>query len=290
MDANQNIAEKYKSLRDVMDQDFPLFLTIKQLILMLDQCLTRPFFYRSTLSNGVTEKRSGWYSEEKGVMLIENYFKKIGSSAGSAEPAEEFEEYSDEEPKQEDEEELGTYKNPHAGYGHTGTGKKKTFEVDYEYFRTNFWDLVRSAFYYRKVNCHLVWTEIYSVIKGSTQSSIGGMSLEQYFRYGNQMLSTDQKTAIYQVYTKYQSWKFHVGAYDLMDVVSYITQELTYGRVTTALPSIDFIMVDEVQDLCCSTIKLLTKLCQCNIFCSGDSAQTIAKGVGFRFGDLKTIM
>ena len=56
------------------------------------------------------------------------------------------------------------------------------------------------------------------------------------------------------------------------------------------MPSIDYIMVDEVQDLCCATIKLLTKLCQCNIFCSGDSAQTIAKGVGFRFGDLKTII
>lgn len=149
---------------------------------------------------------------------------------------------------------------------------------------------MKSSFYYRKINCHLVWTEIYSVIKGSTYSGASGLTLDQYLRQANEALSTDQKMAIHQVFTKYQRWKFHVGAYDLMDVVNYILQELTYSRVSVSLPSIDYIMVDEVQDLCCATIKLLTKLCKCNIFCSGDSAQTIAKGVGFRFGDLKSIV
>jgi superfamily I DNA/RNA helicase len=75
-----------------------------------------------------------------------------------------------------------------------------------------------------------------------------------------------------------------------MEIVNYALQEFTYARVSASLPTIDYIMVDEVQDLCCATIKLLTKLCKFNIFFSGDSAQSIAKGVGFRFGDLKSIV
>lgn len=48
-------------------------------------------------------------------------------------------------------------------------------------------------------------------------------------------------------------------------------------------------MVDEVQDLTKNIISLLMTMADKNIFFSGDTAQTIAKGVGFRFFDLKSI-
>ena len=50
-----------------------------------------------------------------------------------------------------------------------------------------------------------------------------------------------------------------------------------------------FLMVDEVQDLTQNLISLLMTMAEKNIFFTGDTAQTIAKGVGFRFYDLKTI-
>jgi hypothetical protein len=50
---------------------------------MIDSCLPRPFFYRSTLSQGVGEKTSGWYSEEKGVMIIDDYYKKVKAEIGA---------------------------------------------------------------------------------------------------------------------------------------------------------------------------------------------------------------
>jgi len=48
-------------------------------------------------------------------------------------------------------------------------------------------------------------------------------------------------------------------------------------------------MVDEVQDLTPNILKLLMNLTERNVFFAGDTAQTIAKGVGFRFFDLKKV-
>lgn len=52
---------------------------------------------------------------------------------------------------------------------------------------------------------------------------------------------------------------------------------------------VHFLMVDEVQDLTQNIISLFMMLAEKNVFFSGDTAQTIAKGVGFRFFDLKTV-
>ena len=52
---------------------------------------------------------------------------------------------------------------------------------------------------------------------------------------------------------------------------------------------VHFLMVDEVQDLTQNVISLFMMLAEKNVFFSGDTAQTIAKGVGFRFFDLKSV-
>jgi superfamily I DNA/RNA helicase len=48
-------------------------------------------------------------------------------------------------------------------------------------------------------------------------------------------------------------------------------------------------MIDEVQDLPHAIVYLLSKTASYGVFYSGDTAQTIAKGVGFRFCDLKSL-
>jgi hypothetical protein len=48
-------------------------------------------------------------------------------------------------------------------------------------------------------------------------------------------------------------------------------------------------MIDEVQDLPHAIVYLLSKVATYGVFYSGDTAQTIAKGVGFRFCDLKSL-
>lgn len=70
-----------------------------------------------------------------------------------------------------------------------------------------------------------------------------------------------------------------------MDVVNHISAQIRLRGYTG--PSIHYLMIDEVQDLTNATIFLLSKITEQGIFFSGDTAQTIAKGVGFRFADLR---
>jgi predicted ribonuclease YlaK len=53
--------------------------------------------------------------------------------------------------------------------------------------------------------------------------------------------------------------------------------------------SIDYLMVDEVQDLTPKTLQTLLRLTSHKVFFAGDTAQTIAKGVGARFLDLRNL-
>lgn len=51
--------------------------------------------------------------------------------------------------------------------------KALSFEVDYDYFLTYFWPNVRHKHYAaRNITAHLVWTEIYSTIKGGASAHL----------------------------------------------------------------------------------------------------------------------
>lgn len=51
--------------------------------------------------------------------------------------------------------------------------KALSFEVDYDYFYNYFWPTVRHRhFSARNITPHLVWTEIYSTIKGGASSHL----------------------------------------------------------------------------------------------------------------------
>lgn len=77
-------------------------------------------------------------------------------------------------------------------------------------------------------------------------------------------------------------------AYDLNDVVNHVLIQIRSDFIKD-FQAIHFLMVDEVQDLTQNIIGLLMSLAQKNVFFSGDTAQTIAKGIGFRFYDLKQV-
>ena len=73
-----------------------------------------------------------------------------------------------------------------------------------------------------------------------------------------------------------------------MDVVLHIVNQTRMGLYKQSW-RIHFLMVDEVQDLTPCVLRLLMLMTERNIFFCGDTAQTIAKGVGFRFYDLKSV-
>lgn len=70
-----------------------------------------------------------------------------------------------------------------------------------------------------------------------------------------------------------------------MDVVNNNLHQIrTYGY---SGPLINYLFIDEVQDLTSATIYLLSKIVSESLFYCGDTAQAIVKGVSFRFADIK---
>ncbi len=79
-------------------------------------------------------------------------------------------------------------------------------------------------------------------------------------------------------------WKIRTKHYDFMDLVNHILVDIdTYGY---SGPIINYLFIDEVQDLPQATMYLVSKIVANGIFYCGDSAQTIAKGVNFKFNDI----
>ena len=73
-----------------------------------------------------------------------------------------------------------------------------------------------------------------------------------------------------------------------MDLVNHLLTEIEDQNLRHKF-SINSLFIDEVQDLPPATLYLLSKLVENGVFYSGDSAQTISKGVKFRFSDIPTI-
>jgi superfamily I DNA/RNA helicase len=166
-------------------------------------------------------------------------------------------------------------------------------EVDYEMFEQKFWGKNKGRI---KLSAMNVWTEIFSVIKGGLQTdwfayirrgNYSVMSKRNYMKLKSSMdyLSDKERLQIYWLYIKYESWKNWHNLYDFMDVVKHVFCNFPMHFKT----KVDYLVVDEVQDLTPLTIQLLVSVTNKNVFFCGDTAQTIAKGVGFRFYDLKDI-
>ncbi|CAJ2639834.1 unnamed protein product [Trifolium pratense] len=141
-----------------------------------------------------------------------------------------------------------------------------------------------------------VFTEIVSIIKGG-QKSIdlveGKLSRPDYFSLSKNRassLSTDERNIIYDIYQSYEKMKMDKGDFDIADIVADLHQRLRNEKYEGHY--IHFVYIDEVQDLTMSQIALFTYVCR-NVesgfvFC-GDTAQTIERGIDFRFEDIKSL-
>ena len=94
---------------------------------------------------------------------------------------------------------------------------------------------------------------------------------------------------VYELFEKYELLKQQLGWFDAMDVTHHIHNELArdgYGRAR-----IDGFVVDEVQDFCQAQLLLFFKVAQDPnfMFLTGDTCQTIARGVGFVNSDTFSI-
>ncbi|PWA59878.1 uvrD-like Helicase, ATP-binding domain, P-loop containing nucleoside triphosphate hydrolase [Artemisia annua] len=162
-------------------------------------------------------------------------------------------------------------------------------EVTFDRFCSLYWPRFNSNLT-KKLDPSRVFTEIISHIKGGSE---GKLSFEGYSLLAKRRSSTlkeQKREIIYTLFKAYEKMKTERGEFDLGDFVNDIHERLRNGNYEG--DQIDFVYIDEVQDLSMRQISLFKYICQ-NVdegfVFAGDTAQTIAKGIDFRFQDIRSL-
>ncbi|GJR49653.1 UvrD-like helicase, ATP-binding domain, P-loop containing nucleoside triphosphate hydrolase [Tanacetum coccineum] len=168
-------------------------------------------------------------------------------------------------------------------------------QVTFDRFSSLYWPHF-NANLTKKLDPDRVFTEIISHIKGGTQAgecSDGKSSFEGYCLLAESRTSTlskQKREIVYNLFQAYEKMKSERGEFDLGDFVNDIHHRLKNGNYNG--DQIDFVYIDEVQDLSMRQISLFKYICH-NVdegfMFAGDTAQTIAKGIDFRFQDMRSL-
>ncbi|XP_022872886.1 uncharacterized protein LOC111391845 [Olea europaea var. sylvestris] len=168
-------------------------------------------------------------------------------------------------------------------------------EVNYNHFKSFFWPHFNSKLT-KNLEPSRVYTEIMSHIKGGLQVGEAcdiKLNREDYVSLSDKRMSTfcaREREAIYDIFKDYEKMKMKRGEFDLADLVIDLHHRLNNANLPGG--KMDFVYVDEVQDLTMRQIALFKYVCK-NVdegfVFSGDTAQTIARGVDFRFEDLRCL-
>ena len=171
----------------------------------------------------------------------------------------------------------------------------RTKEVNYERFSSSYWPHFNSQLT-KNLDPSRVFTEIISYIKGGLQSmetSDGKLNREDYVQLSERRassLSKQNRDIIYDIFQMYEKMKMENGEYDLADFVNDLHFRLRHERYEGDV--MDFVYIDEVQDLTMSQLALFKCICsnvEEGFVFSGDTAQTIARGIDFRFQDIRNL-
>ncbi|PWA85985.1 uvrD-like Helicase, ATP-binding domain, P-loop containing nucleoside triphosphate hydrolase [Artemisia annua] len=129
--------------------------------------------------------------------------------------------------------------------------------------------------------------------ESSHGSSEGKLSYEGYSLLADSRSSTlskEKREIVYTLFETYEKMKSEIGDFDLGDFVNDIHHKLKTGIYEG--DQMNFVYIDEVQDLSMRQISLFKYICQ-NVeegfIFAGDTAQTIARGIDFRFQDIRSL-
>ncbi|WRX14404.1 DNA2/NAM7 helicase [Theobroma cacao] len=171
----------------------------------------------------------------------------------------------------------------------------RTREVNYEKFCSIYWPHFNAKLT-KSLDSSRVFTEIISHIKGGLRSgdySNGRLNEEDYVKLSEgraSILSRHERQMIYDSFQDYEKMKGEKGEFDMADLVIDLHRRLRNERYEGDI--MDFVYIDEVQDLTIRQIALFKHVCknvsEGFVFC-GDTAQTIARGIDFRFEDIRSL-
>ena len=268
-------------IQDIDEEAWPLFVNSRDWLLMLDASLPGESFFKRSADGGLLRKIDGWAEEDNHLQFI---------------PATESDEESDDE---EDDDVPGIGK----GNEETKERRKEAAkeerdprrEITYQVFQAEIWPKMKKSSK-EKIDYHptLVWTEIRSFIKGSAEALLsenGVLSLDEYESIGKKKapnFSADRKV-VYDLFLVYQRVHSSNRMFDEADLVFNIHRRLQ--SIPAPEWSVHQFYVDETQDFTQAELSLLIRCCRFpnELFFTGDTAQSIMRGIAFRFDDLKSL-
>ncbi|XP_073132837.1 uncharacterized protein [Henckelia pumila] len=168
-------------------------------------------------------------------------------------------------------------------------------EVTYDRFASFYWPHFNTKLT-KNLDPSRVFTEIMSHIKGGLQAGETcdvKRNRQDYVSLSESRVSTlsdEKRDVIYDIYQDYEKMKMERAEFDIADFV--IDVHLRLSKENLAGDKMDFVYIDEVQDLNMRQIALFRHICK-NVdegfVFSGDTAQTIARGIDFRFEDIRSL-
>ena len=137
-----------------------------------------------------------------------------------------------------------------------------------------------------------VYAQYISIIKGSYTShlySTNVITLEEYKKKGRKITDSLDLETVYNLCMKYEDYKRKSGFFDIQDLTNFLIRQVLIEFSEKNIKLIDYIFIDEIQDLTVSQIFLLILVSKyCKIY-AGDTCQTISKINRFRFSELNNI-
>ena len=269
------LADLATNLSKVEDHAFPLFLTARQFYILLDNslCDGRAFFQRDEEGKLKVKITSLDYDHEDPDILLDL-------------------EQSDSEDEEMEGAASTVTQSPSKGHTERWT------EVTALYFKEFIWPIIshQCGISNKDFDPLLVWIEIQSFIKGSEIALRKGshLSLEEYKQVGNRMAPnfSSHRDIIYKVFFKYQKYqqnqRHHNYLFDECDLVLHLYNRLK--DVQDVPWSIHSLYIDEVQDFTQAELAVFIHCCRDpnSMFFTGDTAQSIMRGIAFRFQDLRS--
>ena len=263
------------SLADIDDYAYPLFLTARQFYILLDNSISdEACFFRPREKDGSLKVKilSSDYDHEDPDTLL------------------------DLEKSDSEEEEDTPNTTEHPIHYTVKQQTRRYVEVTSLYFTEKIWPTISRKSSSRTLDPMLVWIEVQSFIKGSRTALSNGspLSLEEYEKIGFKMAPNfaNERKTIYTLFKQYEDYcqnkRHNVFLFDECDLVSDIYRRL---RGVKDLPwSIHSLYVDEVQDFTQAELALYLHCCRHpnSLFFTGDTAQSIMRGIAFRFQDLRS--
>ena len=264
------------TFQNIADHNFPIFLTSFQWLNLLDASLGdgEPFFPRS----------------EGGVLLVE-----LKDSTGEFSSSHDDIELLDElESDFEEDEEVNAVQADRRVTQRSGADVWRI--VDSAYFCDVIWQQITKRFseLRRKYDPVLIWMEIRSFLKGSYEALMTGnghLDLAEYEKIGAKRASnfSIERKEVYKLFTEYEKYLSQNRLIDQCDWVFDLFRRLTKQSEVSFV--IHEVYIDEVQDFTEAELYLIIHCCRFpnRLFVSGDTAQSIMRGVSFRFQDLHSL-